>query len=98
MDGFIQRGGMVRVFVRACVRVCACVRARVCVRARACVYVRRNSPTRAQAPSMLRSLYHPQLDTHTQTRDDSSEQVISPEQRPLPTLNKTNTNTNTSLS
>jgi len=54
MDGFIQRGGMVRVFV------CVCV----------CVCVRRNSRTRPQAASLLRSLYLPQLDIYTHTQTD----------------------------
>ena len=39
---------------------------------------------------VLRFLDHPQLDTHTYTRQDSSERVISLSQRLLPTQHTTN--------
>jgi len=48
-----------------------------------------NSPNRAQAASLLRSLYHIQLDIHN--KQESSERVISSSQRPLPTQHTTNT-------
>jgi hypothetical protein len=48
-----------------------------------------NNPNRAQATSLLRSLYHIQLDIHN--KQESSERVISSSQRPLPTQHTTNT-------
>ena len=44
----------------SCLCVCVCV----------CVCVRRNSRTRPQAASLLRSLYLPQLDIYTHTQTD----------------------------
>jgi hypothetical protein len=55
-------------------------------------YLWLNDPTRVYTALLLRfrDHRHTQLDTHTHTRLDSSEQVISSSQRPLPTQHTTN--------
>ena len=48
-----------------------------------------NNPTRSQIASLLRLLDHTPLDTHK--RQKSSQRMISPSRRPLPTQHTTNT-------
>jgi hypothetical protein len=71
---FVERKNMY-VFIYVYMYVCRYV----------CMYIPwRNSPQWAKASSLSTLRDHTQVDTHTHSRHDSSERVISPSQRPLP--------------